>query len=123
MAAAVACPVVGIYPERRQAVIYGGAVHLSKESLTEEAGRPIWGRLSTLAPGGGLGAVVPGTAVVSLSQEHGVIELDPDLLAGGFPLAIGDLVLVWPVHSCLAADLLGDCSRRLPAAGRSPFIT
>jgi len=107
MAAAAVCPVVGIYPERNQVVIHGGAVHLSKESLQLEDGRKIYGQLGQLEtpPGGrsaGLGNVLADAPVISLSQEHGVIEV-PDGISED--LEIGDLVVIWPVHSCLMCDL------------------
>ncbi len=38
IALAVACPVVAIHPERQQLVIYGGAVHLSKDYLEMPTG-------------------------------------------------------------------------------------
>jgi len=109
LAAAVACPVVGIYPDRNQVVVHGGAVHLSKESL-ETGGRRIYGCLGTLdlPPGGqnaGLGQVLTEAPVISLSQEHGVVEADATIIGD---LAIGDLVVVWPVHSCLACHLLSE---------------
>jgi len=107
LAAAVACPVIGVYPERRQLVVHGGAVHLSKEFLTNTDGEKSYGCLGTIAPGG-LGAVLPGASLVSLSQEHGVVEFAPEtasLLTGLVP---GDLVVVWPVHSCLSCNLLRD---------------
>lgn len=104
LAAAVALPVVGLYPDRGQVVVHGGAVHLSKEALTEN-GRTIYGKLGTLdlPPGGpiGFGSILEDTAIISLSQEHGVIELTEN-----HGLEIGDLVVVWPVHSCLTCDLL-----------------
>ncbi|MEN8007934.1 MAG: alanine racemase, partial [Candidatus Krumholzibacteriota bacterium] len=106
IAAAAVCPVVGIYPERNQVVVHGGVVHLSKESL-EIDGRRIYGRLGTLdlPPGGhsaGLGEVFAAAPVVSLSQEHGIIEAPGSICR---ELAIGDLVVVWPVHSCLMINL------------------
>jgi D-serine deaminase-like pyridoxal phosphate-dependent protein len=119
LAAAAVCPVVGVYPERNQVVVHGGAVHLSKENLQLEDGRKIYGRMGTLEfgkvpPGGhpdpaGLGRVLAEAPVVSLSQEHGVIEFAKDSfsrLCGN--LEIGDLVVVWPVHSCLMCDLQRD---------------
>jgi D-serine deaminase-like pyridoxal phosphate-dependent protein len=134
LAAAAVCPVVGLYPERNQIVVHGGAVHLSKESLVGEDGRRIFGQLGTLAdmlpdmlpntlpdtlpgtlpgssdvpPGGPsahMGGVIQEATVTSLSQEHGVIEATPELCA---ELQIGDLVLVRPVHSCLMCDLQRD---------------
>jgi D-serine deaminase-like pyridoxal phosphate-dependent protein len=104
VALAVACPVVGVHPERRQIVLYGGAVHLSKDWMHDAAGRRIHGRLATWA-GGTWGAPAPGAAVVSVSQEHGVVEFDAEIDA---ELRIGDLVTVLPVHSCLASDLYGE---------------
>ena len=110
LAAAAVCPVVGIYPERNQVVVHGGAVHLSKESLQFKDGRRIFGQLGTLEtpPGGrsgGLGKVLADAPVISLSQEHGVIEVIDGICKD---LEIGDLVVVWPVHSCLTCDLLQD---------------
>jgi len=107
LAAATACPVLGIYPERRQIIIHGGAVHLSKEYLLAPDGRAYYGCLGTVTDDG-LGTVLAQAPLVSLSQEHGVVEIasDFDDLAG--QLQPGDLVLVWPVHSCLNCDLLRD---------------
>lgn len=109
LAAAVACPVVGIYPERSCIVVHGGAVHLSKDSLDGPDGQAVYGKLGDLSiqPDGTatLGQVVPEATMVALSQEHGTIALDPDrftALCG--QLEVGDLVLAWPVHSCLACE-------------------
>ena len=104
IAVAVACPVVGKSRERRQLVLYGGAVHLSKESLRDAAGRTIYGRLATWQ-GDSWGPAAAGTALVSLSQEHGLAAVDEALLAAVEP---GDLVVVLPVHSCLSTDLYGE---------------
>ncbi|MCK9997202.1 MAG: alanine racemase, partial [Candidatus Krumholzibacteria bacterium] len=108
LAAAAVCPVVGLYPERNQIVVHGGSVHLSKESLVQKNGRTIYGQLGTLETPPGersleLGKILADAPVISLSQEHGVIEV-----SDGIPedLTIGDLVVVWPVHSCLTCDLL-----------------
>ncbi len=100
LAAGVACPVVGLYPERSQIVIHGGSVHLAKEHL-EEHGRTIYGKLGYLDPG----RVVDEAVLTDLSQEHGTVTFLGDTFPRPDQLAIGDLVLVWPVHSCLAANL------------------
>ena len=31
----IACPVVALHPERKEVIIYGGAVHLSKDNYTD----------------------------------------------------------------------------------------
>ncbi len=121
LAAAAVCPVVGIYPERNQVVLHGGAVHLSTESLQLEDGRKIYGQLGTLEFGesnhegdlgpAGLGQVLDKATLVLLSQEHGVLECAPDSFSQLLgDLEIGDLVVVWPVHSCLMCDLQRDLS-------------
>jgi D-serine deaminase-like pyridoxal phosphate-dependent protein len=106
LAAAVACPVVGLYPDQGRVVLHGGAVHLSKESLRSE-GRTIFGCLGTLDPAGrAMGQVLDHLPVTGLSQEHGIVQVETEVFRrelGG--LEIGDLVLVWPVHSCLSCDL------------------
>ena len=71
-------------------------------------GRPIFGQTGCLdlPPGGRpaeLGEVLTETPVVSLSQEHGVIEGPAGIIGD---LELGDLVVVWPVHSCLMCDLM-----------------
>ena len=43
IAVAVACPVTAKYKSLNQVVIYGGAVHLSKEFMVDERGRGIYG--------------------------------------------------------------------------------
>ncbi len=46
IAVAVACPVVGKYPEREEVVIYGGAVHFSKDFLLNKKGGKFFGYLT-----------------------------------------------------------------------------
>lgn len=102
IAAAVICPVVSVYRERNQALIYGGAVHLSKEFLTD----PHAGKIFGLAvPFNGKEWMPPEGEdyLVSLSQEHGILRLGSKWAASLRP---GDPVAVIPVHSCLAANLL-----------------
>lgn len=102
VAAAVACPVVSLYPARGQAVIYGGGVHLSKEFITDRHGRRDFGWLA-LPTDDGWEVLPDRSYVTSLSQEHGVLQVDT---ADMGRLRVGDLVLVLPVHSCMSADLL-----------------
>lgn len=110
LAAAVACPVVGVYPERCEVVFHGGAVHLAKESLSGPDGKLLYGCLGT-ARATAKGPLEPGEVltrvpVVSLSQEHGTARFTPREFAElACDLIPGDLVLVWPVHSCLTCDL------------------
>jgi D-serine deaminase-like pyridoxal phosphate-dependent protein len=101
IAVAVACPVVGKYKDRNQIVVYGGAVHLSLASIPDKSGRPIFGYLTSLQDGT-FGPIDRRAPVISLSQEHGVIQVDDDVLR---KVEIGDCALVFPVHSCLTCGL------------------
>lgn len=106
IAVAVACPVVARYPQRHEIALYGGAVHLSKESVRLSDGSPDFGHVAPLGPGG-WGAAFPGVYLRSVSQEHGIVRATPEAYDRWLaPLAVGDLVAVLPIHSCLTADLL-----------------
>lgn len=91
--------VIGRYPSRRELLVDGGALALSKDP------GPVH-----VDPGCGFGLVltaagepVPGMRIISLSQEHGVVRCPHDLTAGQFP--VGSLFRIVPNHSCLAAAL------------------
>jgi len=97
LALALACPVVAKDAQRRRLVIYGAAIHLSKDALPGPNGRPIYGIATTLDETG-WGPLRPACAVSALSQEVGLVETD-DLLWNA--VEVGDLVAVAPVHACL----------------------
>ncbi len=99
IAVALACPVVSVHADRKEFVIYGGAIHLSKEFLTYSGGKRYYGRVVKLLKEGWT-EPLPGTFVKSLSQEHGVIRTTRDLMA---EIRIGDVIGILPVHSCLTA--------------------
>ncbi len=105
----VACPVVAVHSERRELVLYGGAVHLSKEMLPRPDGSAGYGAVVQLRAGG-WSEPLAGAWLRSLSQEHGVVQATEEAWAaessGLGAVAVGDLLGVIPVHSCLAADLL-----------------
>ena len=114
IAVAVACPVVAKHEERHELVLYGGAVHLSKESISiSSVGSPeiaMYGYIAgpVLNQGKGLeqngwGHIIEHTYVSKLSQEHGIVKTDQDFFN---QVNIGDVLLVLPVHSCLTANLL-----------------
>lgn len=104
IAVAVACPVTGIYPERNEIVVYGGAVHLSKEHLDRNG--KFYGLVVQFTDDGWTEPIGE-TSVISLSQEHGIIRTSADFLSS---VKHGDLLGILPVHSCLAADLLKEKS-------------
>lgn len=101
IAVAMACPVVAKYPERNEIAIYGGAVHLSKDSAFLPDGTKFFGKVVNLTEKG-WDSTETGAYLKSLSQEHGVIYAPNEYLES---VKIGDFVGVLPVHSCLTADL------------------
>ncbi len=108
LAAAAVAPVVGIYPGRNQMVVHGGAVHLSREFIVDPRGNSVFGYLGTLninSDGTISQKVLTELPVISLSQEHSIIEIPENPASGINDLKLGDLVLIWPVHSCLTCDL------------------
>jgi len=102
IAVVVACPVVAKHWERNEIVIYGGAVHLSKEFIVNESGTKIFGYV-TLLEKNGWSTMIKNTYISSLSQEHGIVKTDNDFFN---KINIGDILLVLPVHSCLTVNLL-----------------
>lgn len=101
VAVALACPVVAKHPERGEAVIYGGAVHLSKDFLVENE-RRVYGYVC-LPEGERWGAPLERGYVSAVSQEHGVVHLsDADLRR----VRVGDLLCILPAHSCLTVTLM-----------------
>lgn len=102
IAVALVCPVVAMHPNRQQAVIYGGAVHFSKENtLLPPDQEPIYGlAVSWDGKNWDTGNLLG--KVISVSQEHGIVSLTQQ----GCNLKPGDLVAILPVHSCLTANLM-----------------
>jgi len=102
IAVALVCPVVAIHPNRQEAIIYGGAIHFSKEqTLLLPDPEPIYG-LAVRWNGEKWDTDNLTGKVRSLSQEHGILSLTQS----GCNLKPGDLVAVLPVHSCLTANLM-----------------
>lgn len=100
IAARLVCPVVAVYPDRNRLVVYGGAIHLGKDSLEESDGRRIYGL--PINHNSGCGSESSQARVVSLSQEHGVIEAPSSFIRR---FRAGDLIDILPVHSCLMVSM------------------
>ena len=115
-----ACPVVGKNMERKEVLIHGGAVHFSKEVLQDADGIAHFGKLA-MPTEQGWGNVVPGTYLKSISQEHGLIHCSDDFLQ---QTNVGDVVYIYPAHSCLTTDLMKSylTTDELLMAGDSAFM-
>jgi len=104
IAVRVACPVISKNVERNEIVIYGGAVHLSKESFIDKDGNIIYGLVNKMK-GDMWDRPIKDTYVSSLSQEHGIIKTSTKVFN---EIEIGDILFIAPVHSCLTANLYGE---------------
>jgi D-serine deaminase-like pyridoxal phosphate-dependent protein len=100
VAMAVACPVAQVKADEGEAIIYGGAVHFSKDRI-EWNGRLTYGAAIELKKNS-LGNLISGSYLMGVSQEHGQLKGDPDWISGLTP---GDTICILPVHSCLSANL------------------
>jgi D-serine deaminase-like pyridoxal phosphate-dependent protein len=101
IAVIMVCPVVATYTERKEMVIYGGAVHFSKEFLILD-GKKIFGQVVELSKNG-WNVSSDRAYLISLSQEHGTIMTKESTIKRFNP---GDLIGIVPVHSCLTANLM-----------------
>lgn len=101
IAIAVACPVVGTYPRRQEIVIYGGAVHFSKDYILNECGEKAFGYMTSVE-NNQWGAVVKKAYITSLTQEHGEVKVTGDLFD---TINVGDVLLFLPIHACLTGNL------------------
>ncbi len=104
IATCIACPVVAKNESRSEIIIYGGAVHLSKESLLSKNAVAYFGLVVNFEQNG-WGKPLSDTIVASLSQEHGIIKTTPSVFND---IQRGDTIGILPVHSCLSNDLLKD---------------
>jgi D-serine deaminase-like pyridoxal phosphate-dependent protein len=102
IAVGLACPVVARHQQRNEIVIYGGAIHLSKEFLMDENDTPVFGFVCRLRENG-WAPIAKSSYVSALSQEHGIIKADSDFFE---QVKIGDILVILPVHSCLTANLM-----------------
>jgi len=101
IAVVLACPVVAKHDQRKTIVVYGGGIHLSKEGLPW-GGKTIYGLPVELD---GMTWSMPDeySHVMSLSQEHGIIQASERLYDR---VGLGDLLGILPVHSCMTCDLM-----------------
>jgi D-serine deaminase-like pyridoxal phosphate-dependent protein len=95
------CPVVAKHLSRNEIVIYGGAIHLSKDSIININGKRMYGRI-VIQKNGKKELLEPLNYVAKLSQEHGILKVTQNQFKN---FQVGDFVEIIPVHSCLTANL------------------
>jgi len=101
IAVRMVCPVVAKHLSRNEIVIYGGAVHMSKDTISNINGKEMFGRI-IIKKDGEKQLLAPLNYVSKLSQEHGTLKVTQNQFKN---FQVGDLVEIIPVHSCLTANL------------------
>ena len=102
IAVAMVCPVVAKYQERGEIIIYGGAVHFSKEYIIDKQNRKSFGRVVKLNSSGWVDSGDK-NYLAGLSQEHGIVKLNNKMMK---EVEVGDLIGILPIHSCLTASCM-----------------
>lgn len=98
----MACPVVAKHADRGEVVLYGGAVHFSKEAWLIN-GKTVFGQMVQVDASGYWTEFVEEAYLTKLSQEHGILEVPQTIMNAIKP---GDWVGIIPVHACLTANLM-----------------
>lgn len=97
------CPVVSKQRNRNEIIIYGGAIHFSKDFIQHINGKALYGRIVIARNNERF--LLPSSDYLSrLSQEHGVIKVSTQTFN---QIEIGDIIEIVPVHSCLTAQAMG----------------
>jgi len=105
IAVRMVCPVIAKHLSRNEIIIYGGAVHMSKDSIVNINGKKMYGRI-IIRENGKKKLLDPLNYVAKLSQEHGTLKVTQNQFKN---FKVGDLIEIIPVHSCLTANLIGHC--------------
>lgn len=103
IAVAMACPIVSKNADRKEIVVYGGAIHFSKEMLMFE-GESIYGLMAE-KEGCHFSGILNDCRLLRTTQEHGVVRVNDSIF---HQYHIGDLALIYPVHSCLTVQAMGE---------------
>ena len=101
IAVLMACPVVAKHPDREELIVYGGAVHFSKDHLIDNKGKKIFGFIA--APLDPWNKNIEDCHIKKLSQEHGTIYMRAERMKN---IKLGDIIYFTPIHSCLTANLM-----------------
>ncbi len=102
IAVALIAPVVAVHENRKELVLHGGAIHLSKEYILDQHGKPYYGVALKFDGENWQCNEVIGK-VSRIAQEHGVVALENMDAMEAKP---GDRVAILPIHSCLTANLM-----------------
>ncbi len=106
IAVALACPVNAVYPSENRAVIWGGAVHLSKDTYIQQSGEVSFGAVCRLNNDNTWTNPIENVFLQSVSQEHGVIKGSNTVFFN--TICEGDWLAILPAHSCLTVSCMSE---------------
>jgi D-serine deaminase-like pyridoxal phosphate-dependent protein len=109
IALCLACPVVAVHAHRNEAVLYAGAVHLSKDAAVLPQTQQLSYGLAVALNDDGTWffpyEVNPEANYIrALSQEHAVLVGSSQFIKS---LQAGQLIGILPAHACLTAQAMG----------------
>jgi len=99
IAIALAVPVVSVYANKLKSIVWGGAVHLSKDFYIDAQGKKSFGAVCKLNADLTWSEPILGVYVESVSQEHGVIKAQDD--EAFKKIENEEYLAILPAHSCL----------------------
>lgn len=105
IAVALACPIVAVHRDRKEAVLHAGAVHLSKDTHKWETPSGYAYGLVCLNNKSSIGwddSKIVGF-IRSLSQEHGIAVFPEGITED---VKTGEIIYVLPAHSCLTVQAM-----------------
>lgn len=100
IAIAMACPIISKYDERLEILIYGGAVHFSKDKI-QKNGSDYLGAVVKFNDEMKWRNIEKNSFLRMISQEHGVISCDQQFFDS---VNVCDVIGILPVHACLTMD-------------------
>jgi D-serine deaminase-like pyridoxal phosphate-dependent protein len=92
------CPIVAKYDDRKELLIHGGAVHFSKDFVVNDDGSQNFGQIINPQDENDTQNFLK-----SVSQEHGLVHCSEKYYNS---VQTGDIIEIYPIHSCLTADLM-----------------
>ncbi len=98
------CPVIAKHGSRNEVTIYGGAIHISKDSIVNIDGKNLYGKI-VVREGKEKILLDEKNYLCDMSQEHGILKIT---FRDFHRFNVGDLVEIIPVHSCLTVNLMGN---------------
>ena len=103
IACVVACPIVAIHPDKSECVIHGGAVHFSKEFITNGQNEAVFGVVANQLGNDVWNGICEQASLRRISQEHGILQGTAEWIGKRY---IGEWVYIYPIHSCLTVHAM-----------------